>query len=982
MNAVSDLSGLPFPVAFPLYWARDPRASLGVETRRANAIFACYQALRLAALLMLADYLEVEESDPELSSRIRGLRVPHWQEWTLLADQLARFWSAEGRQPRFAKVVAGWMSVSRVKRSNRGKTPPLDAEWQGLIKGFAGVGGKAEAASANEAVWELRNRRAHREGVTTPNSLREQGEELERLIALAEAIVTCLFEAPEFELLRAVNMHSGELKAIRLSGPHPDLNFDAEEVAAEWVETLKLTAVAARLAEEAIPVYPLLVPTDDPDSRSLGLLDPAAMIDGVTDGKLIIMGVQKGATLKGPHLQATLAALRGKQADLTVDRRSANPWTLMPWARMTAMQTLDDLRGRKYFPDFYLQRPDIDGTLDRYQATSGRALLLLGEAGSGKSSLIARLADRLSGGEQGGELSAASRVAEHSEESEDIIVYLTGRADYGGSANVSADRLLVDAVLRKLGVRAGEFRSLSDLVLHLQQEARSDTAAERRLWLLLDGINEADRFVDLVHAFDAFLPTLGAAPHLRLVVSMRSGAFYALRDRDAILGAHAKSAFANVERFERFPDARGKEQPYLEVRPFRLHDEGPRAYALRREKLPGRAARIPYDLLATDLKQLLLTPLYLHLFHETFADRGDAPGELDEGQLLDAYLDGLSGHSSFAIAGSGGWLDRLAETMLRQRRAFLPVEEALEWSEQWRKAVGFASVQAVTKLDPVEELVAATVLLRPAEIGGGLRRELAGYQFTQQKLAERLLLQHLDKELRNAGRDIPLRADLAQWAAIAAAEPPFAELAGALAEWVARLTRRGGPDAPAKLDALMEIENDSVRTRLIAALLSASARTAPDGATAILNHLARTAADDLWLGDEELLRLSHQIPSTKIGKQLLPRWKERFVDPMPSLLYRGYAIVLWTLWKQMRAEMTIAGIEQSIDRVHDSRMKSKLFVRGTDLDAGAVLAAANAWEGAHCGLTADQFAGAIESELIYAATLFINARSREHRNSL
>jgi len=226
MNAVSDLSGLPFPVAFPLYWARDPRASLGVETRRANAIFACYQALRLAALLMLADYLEVEESDPELSSRIRGLRVPHWQEWTLLADQLARFWSAEGRQPRFAKVVAGWMSVSRVKRSNRGKTPPLDAEWQELIKGFAGVGGKAGAASANEAVWELRNRRAHREGVTTPNSLREQGEELERLIALAEAIVSCLFEAPEFELLRAVNMHSGELKAIRLSGPQSLRSID------------------------------------------------------------------------------------------------------------------------------------------------------------------------------------------------------------------------------------------------------------------------------------------------------------------------------------------------------------------------------------------------------------------------------------------------------------------------------------------------------------------------------------------------------------------------------------------------------------------------------------------------------------------------------------------------------------------------------------------------------------------------------------
>lgn len=84
----------------------------------------------------------------------------------------------------------------------------------------------------------------------------------------------------------------------------------------------------------------------------------------------------------------------------------------------------------------------------------------------------------------------------------------------------------------------------------------------------------------------------------------------------------------------------------------------------------------------------------------------------------------------------------------------------------------------------------------------------------------------------------------------------------------------------------------------------------------------------------------------------------------------------------MRAGMTIAAIEQSIDRVHGSRMKSKFFAHGTDLNAGAVLAATNAWEGAHCGITADQFAGAIESELIYVATLFINALSREHRNSL
>jgi hypothetical protein len=599
----ADLSRLPFPVAYPLYWAHDPEGKLGVAERRANAIFSCYQAMRLAAPLMLADYLDIEETDPNVSRRIRGLRVPDWPEWTLLADELARFWSVDGRRPRFPKVVGAWLSVSRVKLSKNAKAPPLDPKWQKLIEGFPGSGGTERAGDANEAVWELRNRRAHREGVFTPEVNREQSEELDRLIPLVDNVVTSLFGTPEFELLRAFTVDDGKLKIIRLYGPHADLKFAAEEVDAEWVDALKPTEVAARFSEEAIPVYPLLIPTDDGDSR---LLDQAVMIDGVTDGKLTVMGVQWGATLKGPHLQAKLGALRRKQADLFVDRRGANPWTLAPWARMTAAQTLDDLTGTKYFPAFYLLRPDVDGAVDHYESVSGRALLLLGEAGSGKSSLIARLADRLVGRRDVGEQSAASAaslIAEDAEKGEDLVAFLTGRADYGGTAAASADRLLVDAVARKLGVREGKFANLGDLVFHLEQEGKSDTVTERRFRLLLDGINEADRFVDLVRALDAFLPVLSQAPRLRLVVSMRSGAFYALAAHDATIGTHRTPGFHNVNRFLKFPDARGEERPWLEVRPFRLSDEGPRAYELRREKLPGRAANIPYDLLSPSLKQ-------------------------------------------------------------------------------------------------------------------------------------------------------------------------------------------------------------------------------------------------------------------------------------------------------------------------------------------------------------------------------------------
>jgi hypothetical protein len=135
--------------------------------------------------------------------------------------------------------------------------------------------------------------------------------------------------------------------------------------------------------------------------------------------------------------------------------------------------------------------------------------------------------------------------------------------------------------------------------------------------------------------------------------------------------------------------------------------------------------------------------------------------------------------------------------------------------------------------------------------------------------------------------------------------------------------------------------------------------------------------DDVSLGDEEFLRLSRQTPSTEIGKQVLPKWRERFTDPQPSEFYRGYAIVLWMLWKQTAGPVTIRDIERIIDAVHDSRMASRVFVRGTDLDAGATIAAANAWEAAQSGVAASQVAANYESELIYVAKLFLDARSRE-----
>jgi tetratricopeptide (TPR) repeat protein len=836
-----ELSELPFPVAYPLHWTRD--GGLSAADRRANAIFACYQAMRLAALLMLADYLDTEEIAPALAARIRGLRLPHWGEWSLLADELARFWAAPERQQRcrFQSIVEGWISVSRVRVASRGKTPPIEPLWEPLISSFPGHG-RAQALSANEALWALRNRRAHGEGTTTPETAVELAVELDRLLPLAEATITRLYGASGLVLLRQLEGTTAPLQVIRLAGPHPDLVFVPESADPEWEDALRPAQVAALSDDEAIPVYPLLIPTEE-EPGPTGLVEPVMMIDGVSSTRVNLLGVKRARTITGPHLDAVLAKLRSKQVELTLERQEVKPWKVATWAQMTARQTIDELKGRKYFPSFYLERADIDGRVEQYAAQPGRALLLLGEAGSGKSSLIARLADRLTGGENS-TADAVTTVSSEGEAGQDIVVYLTGRADYGGSALVSADRLLAEALARKLGIAEKQFAGLTELVRHLEAAGKDDTQQGRLLWLLLDGVNEADRFADLVRSLDVFLPALAEMPRTRLILSMRSGAFHALASRDALLGAHGPPVFSHSNRLLGFPDAQGREHPWLEVRPFRGNDEGPEAYRLRRESLPMQATQMRYELLATPLRRLLLTPLYLHLYHDTWAGKDVAPIDLDEGQLLDAYLDRLSGAEGWSVAGAGGWIARLGDSMLRSRRAFLPVVEAEEWANEWLAAIGFSSLLAATKLDPVEELVAASVLLRPAETGEGPGRELAGYQFTQQKLAERVLLRALDRRIsarQLSVRDkLPSRDELAAWAQRAIEPSPFPELIGALCDWVARLTRAGDGEA---LTALLEVADKGARQRLIGQVVLALASASEKSANAVMKRLASTASE-------------------------------------------------------------------------------------------------------------------------------------------
>jgi hypothetical protein len=136
--------------------------------------------------------------------------------------------------------------------------------------------------------------------------------------------------------------------------------------------------------------------------------------------------------------------------------------------------------------------------------------------------------------------------------------------------------------------------------------------------------------------------------------------------------------------------------------------------------------------------------------------------------------------------------------------------------------------------------------------------------------------------------------------------------------------------------------------------------------------------DNYWLSDTELSQLSRQIPSTEFGNELMSKWPARYPGLLSSDTYRGCAIALFALSTSLNGGMvTIAAIEQAIETLHDSLVKSNTFAVGMDRQGGATVTLSNAWEGADSGVSARQAVEAYESEAIFAARMFVRAREQE-----
>jgi hypothetical protein len=132
-----------------------------------------------------------------------------------------------------------------------------------------------------------------------------------------------------------------------------------------------------------------------------------------------------------------------------------------------------------------------------------------------------------------------------------------------------------------------------------------------------------------------------------------------------------------------------------------------------------------------------------------------------------------------------------------------------------------------------------------------------------------------------------------------------------------------------------------------------------------------------WLNDDELSRLSLRSPSTPWGKELmLYAWPRRFPILLSSDTYRGYATVLNALYNRVKPPVTLVKIERLIEEIDSSIQSSKLFPYPSDILGGALIAVTNAWDTSHTGIAPERMPESFESELIYTASIFMQAKNK------
>jgi tetratricopeptide (TPR) repeat protein len=764
------LNDFPTPVAYTYGLIFD--ASRDASVRRWALCFTEYQALRLIALPLVGQYLRAElpgidfQKDKasenalrSLNRAIAGIRAPFFSDWITLVETLRDGLPTLGLTPLFPTLAA---ALKKLKTRE-----PREFDLSG-DRNLAPL----------RAILALRNGTAHG-GIPDET---EAARHLELYLPVLHQVLDAFDFLGESRLLvrqaRPEEPVRREEIVRELRGVHPGEPSE-RELSDEMVSAfLESPAVLVGPDGRVEPLYPLLNP--QPEDRPVpDDVETIYLYDGHHGKRVETKGetVEKGAihylgvhhrALDRPSCTRMKELLLRRQVDFFLPKEKVAPWTIAETAADYSRNlTLAEMRGSKYLPECYVPFPELERHFDAFLAAgSPRAgVVLSGLAGSGKSAFLAQRVARLLEPDR-----EAIPQDPDVRDNPNLVFFLRG----SGIAPRAEGFSLYRDIAEKLGISVHSGNGIAtfgELLAHLHAKWKDDRVAGRRLILVIDGLNEAPEPRAMLAEALEMIVAAGSYPWCKIAVSTRLEWLRVWSDK---MTAQEASPLEQARRFLYHDESRDRPgqpaDPVLTVEPFTL-DQAAEVYARYRastgtaDVLPIPACTTPWDALPAATRSLLINPLHLHLFMETFNGR-PAEEVSTIPALFRTYVDrALREHPG---------LNTSIEAVIGHLRADLARPSA-DLTDDDVNTIRATWAQTLTDAERLQRLHPVEDLAHEGWVHKRVREEGGGYRFTFQAVAEYLIYLNL-RRARPAAED-----ELSYWTRRAAPTPVFPEYAGAFA---------------------------------------------------------------------------------------------------------------------------------------------------------------------------------------------------------
>ncbi len=617
------INRLPYPVARPCAVAFGLSGQHSLQTRLWNISFAGHQIIRLTLLPVIMDYLEnplptSKMPDSKAAARIARhlsiLHCPYYSTWIALLHTLA----------------------TDLTRAKTGLEPALPInkvvnylDTYTLCKTFSPrYSSGEEELPAHQALLALRN------GIIQSGGLRDDATckalihhylpVLQQLISAFDFLADCTLIAREPN-----GLWQGYVQI--LTGPEvpEQRKLDESIITDLWQTTLAQSSVVMSLPDKrTIGLSPLF---------SLGSTTPLALTDHVHLPETVGTGIERRSVRKQhicllgiPYHQwpdpealeelGQLLALR-RAAD-TGDEIELAPRSIAEILRHRTLTSIQDLTGWVYFPDCQVERDELNQEWLRFmhpekEQTGKRSplqrngLLLIGQAGSGKTSWVTHKAVKLLASNDPVTLTNSNKG-----DNGNLVLFLQG-----DMISTDEERPLLKTIQRSMGLRARSFASFDSLLAHIGLSWKPNRASDSRMIIFIDAVDEAPYALETMH--EALQLVQAAARHswCRIIVTLRTEFYKILKEKNADWNPDWGTLFEL---------------------PLFTETEAGIAYNLYRAEgfihFPG--CQTPWQDLEPNTRKLLNLPLNIHLYHRTFSNREGEP-TWQKIHLLRCYVDKL-----------------------------------------------------------------------------------------------------------------------------------------------------------------------------------------------------------------------------------------------------------------------------------------------------------------------------------------------------